>query len=267
MTADRPDPPGIVRIRAPNPSPLTLDGTNTYLAGGWVVDPGPADIAHLGKVLSAAGGAIEGIVLTHDHFDHSEGAQPLARMAGGVPVVRPAGGESAGPFEAIATPGHAPDHVCLLLDSKDSASVRNPSRDSKDSASVRNPSPGRACFTGDTVLGQGSVFIQPGEGSLSAYLDSLRRLRKLDLEVLCPGHGPYVHDPDAKLAEYIEHRLERERTLLHALDAGARTEDELLDRAWADAPGDLRPAAALTLRAHLEKLAEEGRLPEGVEGA
>jgi glyoxylase-like metal-dependent hydrolase (beta-lactamase superfamily II) len=145
--------------------------------------------------------------------------------------------------------------------------VRNPSRSAKDSASPRNPSPGRVCFTGDTVLGQGSVFIQPGEGSLSAYLDSLRRLRELDLDVLCPGHGPYVWDPDAKLAEYIDHRLERERMLLEALDAGARTEGELLDRAWADAPGDLRPAAALTLRAHLEKLAEEGRLPEGVEGA
>ena len=67
------------------------------------------------------------------------------------------------------------------------------------------------CFTGDTVLGTGSVFIAPGEGSLSAYLDSLRRLRELDLEVLCPGHGPYVWDPRAKLDEYIEHRLDRER--------------------------------------------------------
>ena len=80
------------------------------------------------------------------------------------------------------------------------------------------------CFTGDTVLGEGSVFIAPGEGSLSAYLDSLRRLRELDLEVLCPGHGPYVWDPAAKLDEYISHRLDRERRLLEALDSGLRTE-------------------------------------------
>ena len=110
-------------------------------------------------------------------------------------------------------------------------------------------------------LGQGSVFIAPGEGSLSAYLDSLRRLAALDLDVLCPGHGPYVHDPAAKLAEYLAHRLERERLLLEALRAGAREEQALLDHAWADVAPALRPAAGLTLRAHLGKLNEEGRLP------
>jgi glyoxylase-like metal-dependent hydrolase (beta-lactamase superfamily II) len=121
------------------------------------------------------------------------------------------------------------------------------------------------CFTGDTVLGAGSVFISPGEGSLSAYLDSLRRLRSLDLEAICPGHGPVVWDPAAKLDEYLEHRLDRERKLVAALDAGARTRDELLDRAWDDVEWDdagwLRRAAALTLEAHLEKLREEGRAP------
>jgi glyoxylase-like metal-dependent hydrolase (beta-lactamase superfamily II) len=233
------DPPGVVRVRAPNPSPLTLDGTNTYVVGRWVVDPGPMDTGHLAAVWEAAGGGIEGIALTHGHGDHADGAPALAERAGGVPVLRPAGGESAGPFSAVATPGHSPDSVCLLL--------------------------GGICFTGDTVLGEGSVFIQPGEGSLSAYLDSLRALRSVDLEVLCPGHGPYVWDPRAKLDEYIEHRLERERLLLDALDAGARSEAELLDRAWSDAPDFLRPAAALTLRAHLEKLRDEGRLPEGFE--
>jgi len=221
-------------VTASNASPLTLDGSNAYVAGGWVVDPGPADEAHLDAVLDAAGGRIEGIVLTHDHPDHSAGAEPLAQRAG-AEVVLPAGGDEVGPFGAIATPGHSPDSVCLLL--------------------------GGACFTGDTVLGEGSVFLAPGEGSLSAYLDSLRALRELDLEVLCPGHGPYVGDPRAKLDEYISHRLDRERRLLEALAAGARTEDELLDRAWSDAPAHLRPAAALTLRAHMEKLEAEGRLP------
>jgi len=231
------DPRGVIRVRATNPSLLTLDGTNSYVVGGWVVDPGPADAAHLAAVWEAAGEGIEGIVLTHGHADHADGATPLAERAGGAPVLRPGGGEQAGPFSALATPGHSADSVCLLLDS-----------------------PAGTCFTGDTVLGEGSVFIQPGEGSLSAYLDSLRALRELDLEVLCPGHGPYVRDPRARLDEYIEHRLERERLLLEALDAGARTEEELLDRAWSDVPADLRPAATLTLRAHLEKLREEGRL-------
>ena len=108
------------------------------------------------------------------------------------------------------------------------------------------------------------MFIAPGEGSLSAYLDSLRRLRALDLEVLCPGHGPYVWDPAAKLDEYISHRLDRERRLLAALDAGLRSEDELLDAAWSEVPESLRPAARLTLEAHLEKLRSEGRVPPGV---
>jgi glyoxylase-like metal-dependent hydrolase (beta-lactamase superfamily II) len=227
------DPAGVLRIRAPNPSPMTLDGTNSYVVGRWVVDPGPDDPCHLDAVRRAAGGPIEGVVLTHSHTDHAEGAAAL-----GAPLTLPGDGDEVGPFRAIATPGHAPDHICLLA--------------------------GRILFTGDTVLGEGSVFIAPGEGSLSAYLASLRRLRELDLEVLCPGHGPYVWDPRAKLDEYIEHRLDRERRLIAALEAGARTSDELLDAAWSDAPPALRPAAELTLRAHLEKLQEEGRLPSDV---
>jgi glyoxylase-like metal-dependent hydrolase (beta-lactamase superfamily II) len=228
-------PEGVVRIRAPNPSPMTLDGTNTYLVGGWVVDSGPDDPTHLRAVLDAADGEIEGVALTHTHPDHSEGAARLAELAGGVPVRLPVEGDRLGPLTAIATPGHSPDHVSLLA--------------------------GGACFAGDLVMGQGSVFIMPGEGSLSAYLDSLRRLRALDLDVLCPGHGPYVWDPAAKLDEYIAHRLDRERLLLAALDAGARTDDDLLDRAWSDVGPDLRPVAALSLHAHLDKLREEGRLP------
>jgi glyoxylase-like metal-dependent hydrolase (beta-lactamase superfamily II) len=233
QTADR-DPPGVVRVRADNPSALTLDGTNSYVVGSWVVDPGPADRAHLDALRAAAPDGIEGVVLTHSHADHAEGADQLD-----APVTHPHDGQEVGPLRALATPGHSADSVCLLA--------------------------GRACFTGDTVLGTGSVFIAPGEGSLSAYLESLRRLHTLDLDVICPGHGPYVWDPKAKLDEYIEHRLDRERRLLAALDSGLRGRDELLDAAWSDAPAELRPAAALTLAAHLEKLAEEGRLPQGVE--
>ena len=230
-------PPGVTRVRAANPSPLTLDGTNTYVVNGWIVDPGPDDAAHRDAVLRAAGDGVEGIVLTHAHPDHSDGAEPLA-AATNAPVVLPTEGDELGPFKAIATPGHAPDHICLLM--------------------------GQVCLAGDLVLGTGSVFIAPGEGSLSAYLDSLRRVRALGLDVLCPGHGPYVWDPKAKIDEYIDHRMHRERLLLEALDKGARTDDELLDHAWSDVGPDLRFAAKFSLHAHLEKLREEGRVPYGV---
>ena len=202
-----------------------------------MVDPGPDDPAHLDRVIAAAGGSVRGIVLTHDHPDHADGAEALAARAG-VSVERPGDGARVGPLEAIATPGHAPDHVSLRY--------------------------GRVLFAGDTVLGAGSVFIAPGGGGMAAYLESLRRLRELELEVIAPGHGPFVWDPRAKLDEYLEHRLDRERRVLDAIAAGARTRDELIDRAWDDVPFDtapvLRLAAGVTLDAHLEKLRDEGRL-------
>ncbi len=104
------------------------------------------------------------------------------------------------------------------------------------------------CFTGDAVLGEGSVFVAPDPGALAGYLDGLRRLRERDLDVLCPGHGPPIWEPEAKLEQYIAHRLERERLLLAALAAGRRTTAELLDAAWADVPAELRPVAAISLR-------------------
>jgi glyoxylase-like metal-dependent hydrolase (beta-lactamase superfamily II) len=142
---------------------------------------------------------------------------------------------------AIATPGHAPDHLCFAF--------------------------GDVCFTGDAVLGEGSVFLWPDPGALAAYLDALERLRAMDFSVLACGHGPVVEGPDvdAKLGGYIAHRLERERLLLAALDTGARSVEGLLDAVWADVPPVLRPAAALTLAAHLDKLEQECRLPDGVE--
>ena len=233
-------PPGVVQIKADNPGVFSLDGTNTYVVEGrWVVDPGPALPEHLEAVSAAVSeGGLEGIVLTHSHSDHAEGAPALAARFG-VAVTTPADREEVGPFTAMATPGHSPDHACLLM--------------------------GTVCFTGDTVLGTGSVFVQPGGGALAAYLDSLRRLRSLDLEWLCPGHGPIVDDPAAKLDEYIAHRLDRERRLLEAIDKGLRSTDDLLDAAWSDAPAALRMGAAITMAAHLEKLRDEGRVPDDVQ--
>jgi glyoxylase-like metal-dependent hydrolase (beta-lactamase superfamily II) len=238
---------GIARFRADNPSPYTLDGTNTWVLGddpAWVVDPGPALDAHLDAVAEEVlrrGGA-GGIALTHDHADHVEGVAALRERLGAPPVAaarHPADvslrdGDAFGPLTAVAIPGHADDHLGFVA--------------------------GRACFTGDAVLGTGSVFVT---SRLGEYLAALERLLALGLAVLCPGHGPPVWEPDAKLSEYLAHRLEREGRLLAALDAGLRTRDELLDSAWSDAPPALREAAGMTLDAHLAKLRDEGRLPAG----
>jgi glyoxylase-like metal-dependent hydrolase (beta-lactamase superfamily II) len=228
-----------MRVRADNPSPMTLDGTNTYIVAGWVVDPGPDDESHLRAVIDAAGGPLEGIVLTHDHFDHAQGAERLAAMAGGVPVRHPGGGDDAGPFEVVPSPGHSTDSVCLVRE--------------------------RVCFTGDTILGEGSVFIPGDGGGLVGYLAALEHLLELGFEVICPGHGPVVWDARPRIEHYIEHRLEREQRVVDAMAAGARTKDEILERAWDDTPiatvPMLRAAAAATLDAHLDKLRAEGRLP------
>ena len=247
----------VIGIRADNPGPFSLTGTNSWIVGrdpAWLVDPGPALDAHvvaLAAELDARGG-LGGIALTHDHIDHAEAIGlvlerfPATRVAAGrgaVDVVV-SDGDRIGPLEAVATPGHAPDHFAYL---------------------GAGGGAGVVAFTGDAVLGTGSVFIAADPGALSGYLVALARLREQGLAALAPGHGPVVFDPDAKLGEYISHRLERERRLLDALDGGRRTIDELLDYAWSDAPASLRPAAAVTLAAHLDKLADEGRLADGVE--
>ncbi|HEY2637819.1 MAG TPA: MBL fold metallo-hydrolase [Solirubrobacteraceae bacterium] len=243
----------VAHLRADNPGPFTLTGTNTYVVGrdpAWVVDPGPDLEAHVDAVAAevAARGGLGGIALTHRHADHDAAAAALrarhdapVAAAAGAADVRLADGERFGPLRALAAPGHTADHHALVLQGD------------------------RVAFAGDAVLGQGSVFVSPGPGSLSGYLAALRRLRELPLAVLGPGHGPVVEDPGAKLDEYLAHRLDRERRLLAALDAGLRTTDELLDEVWDDAPPELRLPATVTLAAHLDKLAEEGRLPEGVE--
>ena len=242
----------IVAIRAPNPGPYTLSGTNSWIVSrdpAWLIDPGPDIDAHLDELSAelAARAGLGGIALTHDHPDH---AQALSAMRDRFPHAAVAAargpadlalsdGAAFGPLRAIALPGHSPDHygfvACEVL------------------------------FTGDAILGEGSVFITPYPGALASYLEALDGLRGRRFALLAPGHGPVLSNVDAHITAYIEHRLEREQRLIAALEAGRRSVRELLDEAWSDAPPALRAAAAATLAAHLDKLAEEGRLPEGVE--
>jgi len=230
----------VLRVVAPNPGPMTLEGTNTYLYGAdpcVAIDPGSEDEGHLEAIRVAAGerGGIGLVLLTHSHGDHTAGADRL-----GAEVLLPGGGEEHGGLRVLATPGHAADHVCFLSD-------------------------GGVCFSGDLVLGLGSTIVPPGDGALAAFMDSLRRLQAEQIELIAPGHGPWVTDPAAKLAEYVEHREMRERRLLAALERGERSRAALLAEAWDDVPIELLPMAAMAMEAHLEKLEAEGRLPDELE--
>jgi glyoxylase-like metal-dependent hydrolase (beta-lactamase superfamily II) len=231
---------------------MTLSGTNTWLVGErptWVIDPGPPLSAHIARLLEAVDerGGLGGVALTHDHADHAGAVGALlarnpAPLAAGRGAVDVRLGEEVrfGPFEALATGGHAPDHFAFVA--------------------------GGACFTGDAVLGEGSVFISPYPGAMAGYLLALTRLRmRDDLDVLCPGHGPPVWEPERKLQEYLDHRIDRENHLIMALGEGRRTVRELLDAVWSDVPQQLRPLATVTLAAHLDKLENEQILPAGVE--
>jgi glyoxylase-like metal-dependent hydrolase (beta-lactamase superfamily II) len=251
--ADPPNGEDFVRIRADNPGPMTLTGTNTYVVGrnpAWVIDPGPDDEQHM-TAIRAEGevrGGVGGVLLTHSHADHSAGVERLGAPLrwGAVSSIdetnwrpdhdrRPANDAPAG-FEVLPTPGHAADHAAFVW--------------------------GDTCFCGDIILGEGSTIVPPAAfgGSLGDYLESLDRLRDLDASLFAPGHGEWITDPAAKIAEYVSHRAERERKLIAALDSGERSRAALLAAAWADVPEGLRPAAAMAMQAHLEKLEADGRV-------
>lgn len=219
---------------------MTLEGTNTYLYGSGpcaVIDPGSEDSGHLDAIRAAAEerGGLGLVLLTHSHGDHTAGADQL-----GAEVVLPEGGDAHHGLRALATPGHAEDHVCFL---------------SEDGV----------CFSGDLVLGLGSTIVPPGGNSLAAFMDSLALLQAEEIELIAPGHGPWITDPAAKLAEYVGHREMRERRLLAALGEGERSRAKLLATVWDDIPMELLPMAAMAMEAHLEKLEGEGRLPEDLE--
>src|ERR1700761_6921349 len=243
-------------VLAPNPSPMTLDGTNTWViaepgsSAVVVVDPGPDDGQHLRRVLDTACAGdrhVAQIVLTHGHLDHSAGAARFATMSGApVGALDPGlrlGTEGDGPGDVItaggcelrvvATPGHTADSLSLLL------------------------SADGGLLTGDTVLGRGTTVIA-NDGSLGDYLHTLDELRALAdsgaLRVLLPGHGPLLNDPAGVLDYYIAHRRERLDQVRSALTAGAKTPAEVVAVVYADVDKSLWPAAELSVRAQLDYL-------------
>lgn len=245
--------PGVTAVRADNPGPLTLAGTQTYVIGTGpliVLDPGPHDEAHLGRVDDViAGRPVAAVCLTHAHADHSAAAADAAARWGELRAsaatldrVGSAGraladDEALEPGEgfrlrAIATPGHSADHLCYLLERS------------------------RTLFTGDLVLGEGSTMIAHPDGSVGAYLASLARLAALRPERLLPGHGPPVEDALARLEECRAHRLRRVASVRRALEAGARTPEGIRAAVYGDLPVSHHAAADLTLRAYLAYIGE-----------
>ncbi|MBA8793982.1 glyoxylase-like metal-dependent hydrolase (beta-lactamase superfamily II) [Friedmanniella endophytica] len=266
----------VVRLLAPNPGPMTLDGTNTWVIGDphggdgrVVVDPGPDDAGHLDRVAEVVGTDGPGVEIwvSHRHHDHTDGAQRLARRLG-CPVraadpahrwsPRGAAVETAGldlapghrhalgalGLTVVGSPGHTSDSVSFLLDRPD------------DSAWL---------LTGDTVLGRGTTVITHPDGDLGAYLDTLDRLRRLVDERrvgrILPGHGPVVDDPAAVLDQYARHRRERLDQVRAALAAGDRDAADVVRRVYADVDPAVAAAAEQSVRAQLDYLVRTGDGP------
>jgi glyoxylase-like metal-dependent hydrolase (beta-lactamase superfamily II) len=236
-------------VRADNPSVMTLDGTNTWIfataGGSWVIDPGPDDSAHLTAVAAAARelGEPRGVLLTHDHLDHSAGLESMAALLDGAPIRRHGSDFSDVPLETTFTPGHASDHLVFHFGGDER----------------------RALFSGDLILGQSSTIVPPGGGTLIAYLESLAKVAAIAPDVILPGHGEPIDPALPAVEAQREHRLKRERDLIAALDDGLYDREALLDRVWSDVGPELRIAAHVTMQTNLEKLDLEGRLPDDFE--
>ena len=230
----------VLLLRADNPSPMTLSGTNSWIveAGGgvWVIDPGPDDDLHLDALATAARelGEPAGVALTHDHLDHSAGVEGMAGRFGGAPVLR-FGNAVDSPFGVMHTPGHAADHLVFTI--------------------------GDVLFSGDLILGQSSTIVPPGGGTLIAYMESLQKVADFAPRLILPGHGDPIEDAAAAVVAQREHRLAREAALAAVLADGLYDREALLDRVWSDVPPALRIAAHVTMKTHLEKLDLEGKLP------
>ncbi|MFF0424148.1 MBL fold metallo-hydrolase [Streptomyces sp. NPDC004520] len=250
-----------VNVLAPNPSAMTLDGTNTWLlsepgsALAVVVDPGPLDEDHLRHVIDTAeklGKRVALTLLTHGHPDHAEGAGRFAELTGtAVRALDPAlrlGDEGLGAGDVVTvgglelrvvpTPGHTSDSLSFHLPAD------------------------RAVLTGDTILGRGTTMVAHPDGRLGDYLDSLRRLRSLTVDdgvhTVLPGHGPVLEDAQGAVEFYLAHRASRLAQVETAVAAGHRTAAEVVAHVYADVDRSLWPAAELSVRAQLEYLRERG---------
>lgn len=254
-------PSWVTLVRAPNPGPMTLEGTNTWVLRvpdqefGIVIDPGPADEGHLAKIVEHA--PIGFILITHGHLDHVEGARRLSEMLNGTHVLAadPAhclGAEPLDPSEsfggfgldisALDTPGHTGDSVCFLVQSGDEEAV----------------------FTGDTILGRGTTVVAYPDGNLGDYLDSLELLSAYDGVPALPGHGPALADCAAAARFYLAHRRARLEQVRQAVAAGAVTVADVVAAVYADVDRSLWPAAEWSVRAQLAYLrGERGELAPG----
>ncbi|MFE6226738.1 MULTISPECIES: MBL fold metallo-hydrolase [unclassified Streptomyces] len=252
-----------VNVLAPNPSAMTLDGTNTWLLSepdsplAVAVDPGPLDEGHLRHVIATAerlGKRIALTLLTHGHPDHAEGAGRFAELTGtAVRALDPAlrlGDEGLGAgdvvevggleLRVVPTPGHTSDSLSFHLPAD------------------------RAVLTGDTILGRGTTMVAHPDGRLGDYLDSLRRLRSLAVDdgvhTVLPGHGPVLDDAQGVVEYYLAHRAARLAQVETAVEAGHRTAPEVVAHVYADVHRSLWPAAELSVRAQLTYLRERGLL-------
>jgi glyoxylase-like metal-dependent hydrolase (beta-lactamase superfamily II) len=238
-------------LLAPNPSPMTLEGTNTWLLRGAnaaetdgfiVIDAGPPDEEHVAAV--AALGKIELILLTHGHIDHSGGSARLAELTGapvlaldqsfGQPLhagdtLRQAGVT----LEIIATPGHSADSLSFYLGEDN------------------------AVLTGDTILGRGTTVVAWPDGQLGPYLESLRLLREYGDAAVLPGHGPELPSAGRVAEFYLQHRAERLAQVAKAVAEGARTAREVVEIVYVDVDQVLWPAAELSAHAQLDYLVEQ----------
>lgn len=263
--------PGIVRLVANNPSPLTFKGTNTYLVGMTelaVIDPGPRDAAHRAAILKvAAGRPIRQILVTHAHRDHVDGAALLKAETGAPiyafgrediaalgPAVTPQGAEFIdfvftpdvrleegsvveGPewrFESLHTPGHAPDHLCFALAGRD------------------------ILFSGDHVMAWNTTLVAPPEGAMADYVAALERLLVRPEAVYLPGHGGRIDDAPRTVKAYLLHRRWREEQVLDAIRGGVGTIQAIVPVVYPTLDGRLRTAAALSVQAHVEHLIARG---------